>query len=133
MSKPNYIGLYGTLRFGGPANGLLRGCKRVGIDHIYGTLYNLGAFPGVKLQGKNIVTIDVYELPLESPEEVLQRLDRYEGYIPGHPDQSLYTRLKTETLLNLKTIEIYEYQHPIHEDLEIVSGDWFNQGGQSVP
>lgn len=130
------IAVYGTLRYGAPANHLLRGCKRIGIDKIEGTLYNLGAFPGVKLAkkdhdvpppgvGTGFVVVDVYELPEKSSQEVVQRIDRYEGYIPSSPDQSLYTRRKTQTVGGHEVLA-YEYKWPCHPDLCIPSGDWLS-------
>lgn len=124
------IAVYGTLRYGARANHLLRGCRRIGLDKIEGMLYNLGEFPGVDLLIEDhdtppLVVVDVYEIPEEIAQEVLQRIDRYEGYIPSDPAQSLYVRRKTQTTGGHE-VWVYEYKWPVHPDLCMDSGDWFS-------
>jgi gamma-glutamylcyclotransferase (GGCT)/AIG2-like uncharacterized protein YtfP len=120
------VAVYGTLRYGGRANGLLKGCRRIGTDVIYATLYDLGSFPGVKLGGSNLVLVDVYRLPLIGAASVLMSMDRYEGYNPNETDQCLYRRLKVSTVQHQYHVWVYEYAHAVHEELEIISGDWFH-------
>lgn len=117
--------VYGTLRYGGSANRLMLGARYVGTDAIYGSLYDLGSFPGLKLGGSDLVVADVYELPDDS-EAFLSTTDRYEGYNPQDPRQCLYKRLKTQTVVHHRSTWVYEYCHPVHEELRIIGGDWFH-------
>jgi len=117
------IFVYGSLRYGARANDLMRGCKRIGLDKIDGAIYNLGSFPGYKPSGPGEVIGDVYEVPLESSESVLQRLDRYEGYHASDESQSLYVRFKIQTALG-RDCWVYVYKHGIANAEFIPSGDW---------
>lgn len=119
------IFLYGTLRYGGSANYMMRGCTLLCSDSVKGLLYDLGHFPGLKLSGDGIVLGDTYQCPLESSEELIQRLDQYEGYHPTKPDQSLYTRRRIQTTKGHSAF-VYEYKHPVHQDLLVETGDWLH-------
>lgn len=122
------IAVYGTLRYGASANRFMKGCKYLGNDAIYGDLYNLGAFPGLKTctekDGRKVI-VDLYELP-EDDREVLGRLDRYEGYYQDAPDQSLYKRIKVLTINSNIEVWAYEFCSDIPSSTIITSGDWFD-------
>lgn len=79
-----HLFVYGTLRSGGGAAGLLRGCRLVGRGTVAGTLYDLGEYPALVLDGGGIVEGEVWGCPTD----VLDRLDEYEG-VPG----GLYLRV----------------------------------------
>jgi gamma-glutamylcyclotransferase (GGCT)/AIG2-like uncharacterized protein YtfP len=80
-----HLFVYGTLRSGGGAAGLLRGCRLVGTGSVAGTLYDLGAYPALVLDGGGPVEGEVWRCPAAS----LDRLDEYEG-VPG----GLYLRVR---------------------------------------
>jgi gamma-glutamylcyclotransferase (GGCT)/AIG2-like uncharacterized protein YtfP len=80
-----HLFVYGTLRSGGDAAGLLRGCRPVGTGIVAGTLYDLGAYPALVLDGRGPVEGEVWRCPAD----VLDRLDEYEG-VPG----GLYLRVR---------------------------------------
>jgi gamma-glutamylcyclotransferase (GGCT)/AIG2-like uncharacterized protein YtfP len=68
--------VYGTLRYGARAGGLLAGCERVGPGTVRGVLYDIdGEFPAVLLYGGTVVHGEVWRCPAE----LLLRLDEYEG------------------------------------------------------
>lgn len=67
--------VYGTLRSGGPAAGLLAGCERIGEATVEGTLYDLGEYPALMLYGHTRVRGEVWDCPFE----LLAKLDAYEG------------------------------------------------------
>jgi gamma-glutamylcyclotransferase (GGCT)/AIG2-like uncharacterized protein YtfP len=83
-SSEIHLFVYGTLRSGGGAAGLLRGCRLVGTGSGEGTLYDLGAYPALVLDGRGPVEGEVWRCPAEA----LDRLDEYEG-VPG----GLYLRV----------------------------------------
>lgn len=136
LSKPDTIKLavYGTLRRGGLANHLMRGAVYIGTTKIRAKLYALGGFPGIRFDDNTVqeTVVDVYEVTPET----LRFCDQYEGYKPGHPDQSLFVRRKTKTLgghLNVPAlykpmeVEVYEFNADIDESRRILSGDWFDE------
>lgn len=71
--------VYGTLRSGGGAAGLLRGCRLAGAGTVAGTLYDLGAYPALVLGGRGHVEGEVWRCPADA----LARLDEYEGVAEG--------------------------------------------------
>lgn len=119
-----HIAVYGTLRRGGPANGLLRGCKYLGLDRVPGSLYDMGAFPALRLDregNKKGVLVDLYEVP--EGQGIIIRVDKYEGYYPDADDQSLFVRKETVTLEGALPVTVYEYKWPPVAPY-IPSGDW---------
>lgn len=119
-----YLAVYGTLRRGGPANGLLRGGKWLGLDRVPGVLYDVGPFPALrplKEGEEGTVLVDVYEVD----EKVLPAIDKYEGHYPEAPDQSLFTRREVLTTEGTLPVTVYEYKFtPISP--VVPSGDWFD-------
>ena len=121
------VAVYGTLRYGGSANALMDGCEYLGQGYISGALYHLGAFPGLKLDSEAHVIVDLYKLPLYGGK--LEELDRFEGYHPMRPDESLYNR---EVVFAHKEdgekVEAWTYvfNSPCSEDSRIQTGDWLN-------
>lgn len=77
--------VYGTLRSGGDAVGLLRGCRLAGTGRVAGTLYDLGDYPALVLDGRGLVEGEVWRCPADA----LGRLDEYEGLPSG-----LYARVR---------------------------------------
>lgn len=121
------LAVYGTLRRGGPANGMLRGAKWLGLDKIRGCLYNLTSFPALRLScpenQKVDVLVDLYELPDGDEAKYLATIDRYEGYYPEAPDQCLYLRREVTTLEKKLPVTVYEYRFaPVAPTIQ--SGDW---------
>ena len=132
-STPSFIAVYGSLRVGEVNNGFMNGLEHVGTDKIDGTLFNLGWYPGVKLDGndnQNFVVVDVYRLPEEnSPErrQTITTLDRYEGFDPNNTRNSLFQR-KVVTPYELgEKAYVYEYNHKVSSEQEVKDGDWSNR------
>lgn len=124
---PKAIAVYGSLRYGGPANGLMKGFKYLGRDTVYGRLFNLGVYPALCLGDESKpdeqVVVDVYEI---TDERLLQGLDRYEGYFPDAPEQSLYTREMTLTVEGNLEVWVYDYRFLCNDNEQVVSGDYFD-------
>lgn len=75
-----HVFVYGTLRSGGSAAGLLGGCARVGSAMVRGTLYDIdGRFPALLLYGDGCVHGEVWRCPTE----MLPSLDEFEGVDTG--------------------------------------------------
>ena len=127
----NKIAVYGTLRYGGPANGFLEGAKYLGKDTIPAYLYHLGWYPGIKLvddptKSDAATVVDVYELPKGEIVDYLKTMDRYEGYSPGHPEESLFARKKILLNSNNEEVFVYEYCYDVNDADLIDDGDWFS-------
>ena len=124
--NPKVVAVYGTLRFGGAANGLLRDAEYLGQDTILGRMYNLGSYPGLHLckeaEAKKIV-VDLYEV---KDEDTLADLDNYEGYNKFDEDRSLYLRKETQAEGGL-TVSVYEYNANCINMKEVETGDWFDR------
>ena len=74
-----HLFVYGTLRSGGGAAGLLRDGRRVGTGTVAGTLYDLGRYPALVPDGRGAVEGEVWRCPADA----LARLDEYEGVAEG--------------------------------------------------
>jgi len=92
-----YIFIYGTLRPGLAPDEIARAVealKPVGEGSVRGVLYDLGDYPGARLDASSEQRIIgwVYRLPEDAG--VLQELDRYEGFNPEAPGKSLFLRVE---------------------------------------
>ncbi|ARU03414.1 gamma-glutamylcyclotransferase [Comamonas serinivorans] len=75
-----HVAVYGTLRAGG-INDMARlrtGLRGVGRTQLTGSLYDLGWYPGLRLEGTQSVLAEVYELD----DALEQQLDGIEGLWP---------------------------------------------------
>lgn len=95
---------YGTLRPGKPDGHVV----------ISGTMFDLGPFPGVRLnEGPNEIVCEPVEV------KDWEWYDHYEGYRPDKPEGSLYIR--TPILDGY----IYVFNRPVLEEDKIIpDGDW---------
>lgn len=121
MKSGDKIFVYGTLRPGHGANYMMeRGAKHVEKTRISGTMYNMGWFPGVRVEGDGefisegpTVTGDLYEITDDNLSSVL---DSYEGY------PTLYGRKQVTTESGEKTW-VYEINDARDRPL-IPTGVW---------
>lgn len=115
--KVEHVFVYGTLRVG---QGAYRGYKLdTGTDHIGtfdhpGTIFSLGGFPGVRLNGDGRFVGDL--LRLHRPEAQLAALDQYEG------EGSLYHRRVIYVGPDKVPAYAYEYNGPSRTPID--GGDW---------
>lgn len=121
MQKGDKFFAYGTLRPGNSAyKFFLEGrARHVGETSIQGTMYSLGGFPGVRLDGGGRVVGDLFEVVDEGLPDTL---DRYEGY----PD--LYGR-RMVRCENGSEAWVYEIGMVPPSANVINSGDWNNRHG----
>ncbi len=83
-----YLFIYGTLKVGGEAAWLLRGCERVAESRVRGALYNISdEYPALVLDGNGEVLGEVWRCPAE----LLPRLDAFERVSDG-----LYRRVRIQ-------------------------------------
>lgn len=97
----------------------------VGRGSIAAALFDLGIYPAAVPASDGQVWGEVYEMLI--PSLVLPSLDEIEGYSPGEPEASLYTRVQTPvTLENGALVDAwaYFYNAPLGRAERIESGDY---------
>lgn len=118
MTK-HLIFVYGTLRRGGARSMSARfpASRFIGDAKVRGSLYDLGAFPGLLVDDSNtLVTGEVYEVD----EELLKQLDDFEA-------ASYYWRKQVEISLGPRreSCWIYEPHTEFYSPRALItSGDW---------
>ena len=118
MNK-HLVFVYGTLRRGGARAMSIRfpNSKFIADAKVSGSLYDLGAFPGVLLNESNsLVTGEVYEVD----DETLNKLDDIEG-------SSNYWRKQVEISVgnHRKICWVYEPNPEFYSNRTLItSGDW---------
>ena len=97
----------------------------IGRGTIRAALFDLGIYPAAVPAADSRVTGEVYEL--NEPFTALRALDELEGYRPGDPETSLYTRMRTSVALDdggeVKAWA-YFYNAPLGRAERIESGDY---------
>ncbi|WP_428000268.1 gamma-glutamylcyclotransferase family protein [Acidovorax sp.] len=123
--------VYGTLRQGG-TNDITRlqpAPRFVGISRTAGTLYHLGAYPGLVLGGTLDVVGEVYAI---AP-ALERRLDEIEE-IHGRPDDEYFRRERT-LQVDGRPVDCLVYEiNPgrVTSAARIESGDWMLELSRSV-
>jgi len=123
-----HVAVYGTLRAGG-VNDITRLADQLacrGRTMLTGTLYDLGWYPGLQLQGSGLVLAEVY--PLSDALE--QAMDRIEGIWPV--DIGEYTKRVLTLDVELVSggqqpleVLVYEALPPaLHGRTQITAQDW---------
>lgn len=121
MSK--HFLVYGTLRRGQRAEGMMRNARYLRDEMVNATMYNCGSFPGIILGGESKVRCELFVCDDEFVAPLTRSLDGYEGYSPEDSHNSLYLRKEIELTDGVSAF-IYEWNRST-EGLEIVeSGDW---------
>lgn len=118
--------VYGTLRRGGSRaiEDHFAPARLIACGTIPGTLYALGAYPGLRLRGDCQILGEIYEID----EKVLKALDAYEGYCPDRSQISQYQRHTVDVTADSGgtiACDIYETSEPLTTGCpEIPDGDW---------
>lgn len=129
MAGAQLLVVYGTLRTGTGWR------ERIGVDGlvtpvgactIRGSLYDLGWYPGLVLDGSGPVAAEVVRL--EDP-DALVLLDRFEGYDPDRPEESEYRRVRVDVAPGHSGARgerawVYELDRPVDPEQRIDGGDW---------
>jgi gamma-glutamylcyclotransferase (GGCT)/AIG2-like uncharacterized protein YtfP len=115
VKKGDLLFTYGTLRPGEHADLSNNfATDHVGQDSIIGTLYHLGGYPGLKLEGDDPVYGDVFKLRNDN---IVAILDMYEGY------PSLYSRSVVRAKSG-RSVWVYTYNPSVEGRREVPGGDW---------
>ena len=119
---------YGTLMTPFNRTGRLRIDQHLafrGRGSIAGALFDLGIYPAAVPAEDSRVRGEVYELT--EPIAALRALDELEGYRPGEPESSLYTRMRTLVSMDDGSTSeawAYFYNAPLGQAPRITSGDY---------
>ena len=128
--ESEYLFAYGTLQ---PDHApeeiadLVRRFEPVGKGTVRGMLYDLGSYPGVVLDKSNSRRISGTVFRLPPGNDILPRLDDYEGFDPQGPQSSLFIRrLHAVDLDGGSTLRcwIYEYNGSTEHAAIIESGTY---------
>lgn len=123
----DYVFFYGTLL---PSHAprevaqTVKQLRRIGRGAVRGRLYDLGQYPGLKLDSTARTTVkgQVFEVPAKN---VLRLLDRYEGFRRSRPSRSLFIRRRSPVRLDRNRILncwLYEYNKRPSEATRIPQG-----------
>jgi gamma-glutamylcyclotransferase (GGCT)/AIG2-like uncharacterized protein YtfP len=118
---------YGTLMTGFNRRlriGIDSKLRYVGRGSIKAILFDLGIYPAA-VPGEGRVWGELFET--DEPDLVLAGLDSIEGYRPGDPEHSLYTRVQSPVTLedgHTESAWVYFYNAPLGQASQIPSGDY---------
>ena len=132
MKSAQYLFCYGTLlRDTAPPTmaALCRRLPRLVAATVPGELFDLGSYPGLVMpsdgsDGDSSVRGEI--VVVQSASDWL-RLDAYEGFDQGHPERSLFNRVRTiATTDGGEKVECwaYVYNRPLRQASRIDSGCW---------
>jgi len=130
MSKKlNKFFMYGTLKVGRPLDRgtLARTRTSVQDAHIAGSIFSLGPYPTIKLDGKGLVIGEVHTFPDKMVDQVMSMLDSIEGYNSANPTKGLYNRHQVEATLpdgKVITAWAYEYNGSVDPKRRLNDGVW---------
>ena len=119
---------YGTLMTGFKRAGRSRIDSKltpVGRGWMAATLFDLGIYPAAIPASDSRVWGEAHRMV--DGDDVLAALDEIEGFRPGQPDASLYTRVETPITFEDGHVEpawAYFYNAPLGQAQRIVSGDY---------
>ena len=123
----DYLFVYGTLLDGAAPAAMEAVCRRLrrcGPAVVFGTLYDLGSYPGIVLEGDKLVSGEVVGV---SSASMWLRLDTYEGFDRANPERSLYRRERTRaTLADGEAVDcwVYVYNRDLGDAAMIDCGCW---------
>jgi gamma-glutamylcyclotransferase (GGCT)/AIG2-like uncharacterized protein YtfP len=142
-TAPDLLVVYGTLRSGTGWRerlGVADLVESVGPCTLAGSLFELGWYPGLVLDGAGPVAAEALRLLDPS---ALDAFDRFEGYDPIRPDEGEYRRLVVRIELEDDGVDrrpaadawVYELRVAPTDRPRVVGGDWLvhTDGGSSGP
>jgi gamma-glutamylcyclotransferase (GGCT)/AIG2-like uncharacterized protein YtfP len=125
---PAYLFVYGTLlnkqnEFGAYLN---RNCVFYANGKFRGRLYDIGEYPGAILASKGSDYVFGSILTVNDIDEVLQKLDDYEGFGYGQQQPYLFNRAFITIETNDKPVKcwVYLYNWPVQGFAMIPSGNY---------
>jgi gamma-glutamylcyclotransferase (GGCT)/AIG2-like uncharacterized protein YtfP len=130
VTKTNKFFVYGTLKEGRPLDRKLFAELRTSVKpaRITGSIFSLGPYPTIKLDGKGMVIGEVHTFKEEDASRIRDIMDGIEGYSPSSPDKGLYNRHKIKATLEENgkevTAWVYEFNGSVDPKRKLVDGVW---------
>lgn len=127
--KITKVFVYGTLKEGNPLDRGIFKKTRTNVEQatIAGSIFSLGPYPTIKLDGEGTVHGEVHTFSEDDFPKMLHTFDIIEGYRKDHPENGLYNRhLVKATLESGKVVEAwaYEYNGTVNPDRRLKNGVW---------
>ena len=123
--QSQYIAVYGTLMRGFSLPDAPEDLDRYVTDRgpcvISGKLYDLGHYPGLRIDPESRVHGRLYEV---IDPKAFRLLDEYERYDPHHPETSLYIRRAVRLADPKRDVWVYVYNGEVGDRPVIDHGDW---------
>lgn len=121
------VAVYGTLKRGLSNHYVIQDAQFLGIDclHVI-TLYDLGPYPGAKMEASAGIDIEVYAVN----DIQLQALDLLEEYNGDAPEQGMYSRLLLDTRFG--PAWVYIYNHNVEGMAVLRQGTWLPAQAQAL-
>ena len=128
-TRINKFFMYGTLKEGRPLDRKGLADRRTSVEEatIEGSIFDLGPYPTIKLDGEGLVMGEVHTFPEEHVKDVRSIMDSIEGYSASHPDKGLYNRHKVKATLKdgkVVTAWAYEYNGDVDPKHRLDNGVW---------
>jgi gamma-glutamylcyclotransferase (GGCT)/AIG2-like uncharacterized protein YtfP len=104
--------VYGSLKLGYYNDRSFYSNRRENVEKatVVGTLYDLGNYPGLDLNGHGLVRGEIHTYSDEVAAEVVERLDALEGYVEGRKGNH-YNRLLVDAELESgEIVKAYAYE-----------------------
>jgi gamma-glutamylcyclotransferase (GGCT)/AIG2-like uncharacterized protein YtfP len=123
-AMPIHVAFYGSLM---QSQGMQRDLRiadqveLVGPCQIFGTLYDLGDYPGLIESATDRVQAELYRI--KDP-AVLALLDVYEDYDPNKEASSLYLRRMVRLATPDLDCWVYFYNREVFESQRLLTGSW---------
>jgi len=118
--------VYGTLKVGGRFSKRFDSVRTsVKTGSIKGTLYDLGSFPGVKLNTEESTIFGEVHTYTQA-KDVEASLDRIEGYFGEDHPHNLYNKKQVEVLTEngTETCMVYEFAKDVEKFTKVKEGIW---------
>lgn len=121
--------MYGTLKEGRPLDRKTFAQLRTSVQEatITGSIFNLGPYPTIKLDGAGMVIGEVHTFPEKHVKDVQRMMDSIEGYNASYPDKGLYNRHKVKATLDdgkVVTAWAYEFNGSVDPKRRLKDGVW---------
>lgn len=129
VAPTRYVFVYGTLRAGG-SNDITRyrpAPRRIGDAVVFGTLYDLGAYPGIRLGGPRSVVGEIYLVD----DTVERQLDVLESVLDDDSGEYVKRTVMVDVDGQALTCVVYEIHWTrIAGRAVIAHGDWLARAKQ---
>jgi gamma-glutamylcyclotransferase (GGCT)/AIG2-like uncharacterized protein YtfP len=123
MLQAQLVFVYGTLRRGddNDITLLAPAPQFIGDASIAGTMYHLGAYPGVRLGGSGRIVGEVYSVT----KQLKKKLDAIESEYPAQRDEYAKRTIQVQVLGAMRDCFVYEINPAYIEGKPVIaSGDW---------